>query len=55
MEAFEEWSDRYAGAIRGISPRTINYLYKSIVLGENTSDYTVMVDEIIRISVGYDI
>ena len=55
MEAFDEWSDRYAGAIRGISPWTINYLYKSIVLGENTSDYTAMVDEIIRISVGYDI
>lgn len=55
MQAFEEWSDRYASVIRWISPRTINYLYKSIALGEKVSDYQATVDEIIRISVGYDI
>ena len=44
MEAYEEWSDRYANKIRGISPRTINYLYKSIALGESVSDYNAVVD-----------
>lgn len=55
MEAYEEWSDRYASKIRGISPKAINNLFKSIVLGESVSDYNAVVDEIIRISVGYDI